>query len=178
MTDESAAVGPSLTQSQSALQNHDKEGKEEVYQKFAPQDDNDFKQIFLEWIKDFHNDYLASEGKGSGLQARLFHVQADDFEDRINPDVTGNMIKSIFDSMDILKKRAEEERKKGPKEETKTRQQRRKKSPERVHPPSNELDIEKIDFSEENCKILMEILRYTGRDVNVLELYDAFKTIY
>ena len=34
------------------------------------------------------------------------------------------------------------------------------------------------DFREENCKILMELMRYMGRDINVLDLYEAYTTIY
>lgn len=39
-------------------------------------------------------------------------------------------------------------------------------------------EIEKINFREENCKILIEILKYFGKDVNIVELFYAFKKIY
>ena len=38
-----------------------------------------------------------------------------------------------------------------------------------------QIEIEKINFKEENCKVIMEILRYFGKDVNILEVFQAYK---
>lgn len=42
----------------------------------------------------------------------------------------------------------------------------------------SQIEIEKINFKEENCKVIMEILRYFGKDVNILEVFQAYKQIY
>ena len=40
-----------------------------------------------------------------------------------------------------------------------------------------DIGIEHIDSSEENTKILYELMKFYGRDVNILEMYGLFKTI-
>ena len=42
---------------------------------------------------------------------------------------------------------------------------------------NGEIGIEHIDSSEENTKILYELMKFYGRDVNILEMYGLFKTI-
>ena len=81
---------------------------EELYAKFAPTRDDQFREIFIEWVKDFHDlylscDYNLNHDKGLKLQLELFHVNGNGFENSINPDISGNMIRSIIDSTDILK---------------------------------------------------------------------------
>ena len=38
--------------------------------------------------------------------------------------------------------------------------------------------VETIDFRDENSKILFELIRYSGKNVNILELYESYKVIY
>ena len=80
------------------------------YSYLAPKDNEDFKNLFGQWVTDFHDQYLSCElGRGkqqdkeAKLQTLLFHVQARNFDNAINPDISGNLIKSIFDSTQILK---------------------------------------------------------------------------
>jgi hypothetical protein len=40
-----------------------------------------------------------------------------------------------------------------------------------------EIGVEHIDSKEENTTILYELMKFYGRDVNVLEMYGLFKTI-
>ena len=40
-----------------------------------------------------------------------------------------------------------------------------------------EIGVEHIDSCEENTKILYELMKFYGRDVNILEMYGLFKTI-
>lgn len=83
---------------------------EELYAKFAPTRDDHFRDIFREWVKDFHDHYLSNDfnlnqDNGLKLQSELFHVKSSNFENSINPDISGNMIRSIFDSTEILRKK-------------------------------------------------------------------------
>ena len=41
-----------------------------------------------------------------------------------------------------------------------------------------QIEIEKINFREENSKVIMEILKYFGKDINILEVFQAYKQIY
>lgn len=41
-----------------------------------------------------------------------------------------------------------------------------------------ETDVERLTFNEENSKILMESFKFYGRNINILEMYDAFQTVY
>jgi len=38
-------------------------------------------------------------------------------------------------------------------------------------------NVTNIDFESENIKILLEICKFYGRDVNIMEMFDLFKTI-
>lgn len=42
---------------------------------------------------------------------------------------------------------------------------------------NGEIGVEHIDSKEENTKILYELMKFYGRDVNVWEMYGLFKTI-
>lgn len=55
--------------------------------------------MFWSWMEDFHHKYLGCEqARSAALQQTLFHVSKNDFDERLNPDVAGNMTKSIIDS--------------------------------------------------------------------------------
>lgn len=45
------------------------------------------------------------------------------------------------------------------------------------HEKANAIDIVNIEPYSEGSKILLEICKFQGRDVNILDLYDMFKTI-
>lgn len=149
---------------------------EEIYKRFAPTQDEHFRDIFFEWVRDFHDQYLACENEAKRatelkLQVTLFHVKPNQFDTSINPDISGNLIKSIIDSTEILRRTASDR--------SNSSQGRQKKSPEALgQGGTSEMAFGKLKFAEENCKILMELLRVTGRDTDVLGLYDAFKAIY
>lgn len=81
---------------------------EEIYRKFAPSEDQHFKDIFTEWVRDFHQQYLSCDidqkhKSEIQVQTGLFHIKANKFDNSINPDVAGNIIKSIFDSQEQLR---------------------------------------------------------------------------
>lgn len=78
---------------------------EAAYRELRPKDEGGYKKMFWYWMEDFHHKYLGCEkGRSSGSQKELFHVSKNEFDDKINPDVAGNMTKSIIDSYSILLK--------------------------------------------------------------------------
>ena len=58
----------------------------------------------MDWIKEFHFKYLNCEmNQSEPVQQELFHVQYNEFDERIHPDIAGDMTKSLIDSSLILK---------------------------------------------------------------------------
>jgi hypothetical protein len=59
-------------------------------------------------MKEFHSKYLDCDPSRdkkknvSSLMKNLFHIKPHNFEDKINPDIAGNMTQSIIDSTAIL----------------------------------------------------------------------------
>jgi hypothetical protein len=84
--------------------------RQNLCKQFRPKDENDFRELFFKWLSQFHNKYLLSErvrkdektGKERGnitpLQWKLFHVQHNNFDERINPDIGGSLTKSVMDA--------------------------------------------------------------------------------
>ena len=35
-----------------------------------------------------------------------------------------------------------------------------------------------IGFADENSKVLLELMRFSGREVNLIELFDGYKNVY
>ena len=66
--------------------------------KFRPKDEFGWRQLFHDWLYQFHRQYLAIEKNNSKLQQDLFIVNHNQFEELINPDVPGSMTKAIMDS--------------------------------------------------------------------------------
>lgn len=102
----------------------------------------------------------------------LFHIRSFNFENYINPDITGNMIKSIIDSTEILRNSNM------PADASKSSSQGLHKRANEHNTQRNEMDFENVSFNEENCKILMNLIRTSGRYINILDIYRAYEAIY
>ena len=89
----------SLTQAKINLGDIDDAKYHEACKNLRPKNDHDYRHMFWSWMEEFHKRYLNCEMKKSHpLQQQLFHVQKNDFDDKINPDVSGNMTKTLIDS--------------------------------------------------------------------------------
>lgn len=74
------------------------------YSACAPMTDGDFKELFWDWFQMFHKEYLGVDICGQIGPARvLFHVNHNGFAKYINPDIEGNITRSIIDSSKVLK---------------------------------------------------------------------------
>jgi len=152
----------------------------ELFKQLRPKDEDSYKKMFWDWIKAFHNKYL--DLKITNIQTRsLFHVKAHGFEEKVNPDVSGNLTRSILDSSKILglKGAINEEALAAPTmEQMATRERGKSQSKGQNRPqgldPSN---VTNIDQEGENTKIVLEILKFYGRDCNVMEVWDMFRCI-
>lgn len=89
----------------------------------------------------------------------LFQVKNNGFIKHINPDIEGSMTKAIIDSSKVLKLIPAETH-----------------HPER-HEKATAVEIGNINPNSEGSKILLEICKFQGRDVNILDMFEMFKTI-
>ena len=132
--------------------------------------------MFFDWVKDFHTRWLNCDfEKLNPLERELFFVAPNGFENSMNPDIQGAMTASILDSMEILEKvgvKEEGKRSRSPKKQKKGRGAGAKPNED-----GEFAGVELIDYREENVKILLEITKYYGRDVNVWEMFSLFQTI-
>lgn len=159
----------------------------EACKNLRPKDDHDYRQMFWSWMEEFHGRYLNCEmSKSSALQRTLFHVQKNDFDDKINPDISGNMTKTIIDS-DWIFEETQKLMDQAAEAQAKAKQEGRPVPP----PESREITpiyrnddtrkglitVEDLECQEENTKILYELLKFYGRDANIYDMYGLFKTI-
>ena len=75
------------------------------YGAMRPKDEEGYKKLFWDWIKDLHHKYLAMDTQKaySNFAEQLFFVKSHQFEEKINPDIAGKMTQSIIDSTQSLK---------------------------------------------------------------------------
>ena len=127
-----------------------------------PKDDQGYRWVFWTWMQEFHRKYLDCENCHF-IQKALFHVRPNNFDHSINPDISGSMTQAIIDSSEILCGQKHQQKKYG----------------HQLRDKNNDIAqaIEMIEPNDENCKILFEICKFYGKDINIMEMYNAFKTI-
>ena len=77
--------------------------KKRACDKFAPNDEAQFKLLFLRWVREFHYRWLQHESKNSTVfQKNLFFVKHNNYEEKMNPDMAGSLTKSLIDAAKIL----------------------------------------------------------------------------
>lgn len=175
---------------------------EAAYIKLRPKDDLDYRKMFYAWMDQFHANYLNCEfKKSSKIQQEVFHVCKNDFDNGINPDLSGNVTKTIIDSdlifeeaqkqMDLeeqLRKELEDQRLADlegrtyvpppPPKVAKPAPVKGSTKPSKLDETKHCISgVEDIDSGEEDVKILYELMKFYGRDVNVLEMFSLFKVI-
>jgi len=149
------------------------------YAQFLPQA-KQFQSFVSDWFVEFHKEYMRpAEDDLSELQRELFQVDWANCREKLGADIEGNMTRSVLESHKILKCTC-------CKPESALDQIARKarenldagEGPaKRINLDENH-DVDQIPASRENLTILMELMMYSGRDVNVVDLYRLFKTIH
>lgn len=114
--------------------------------------------MFWTWIEQFHDKYLNTEKVSKWIRS-TYLVGHNGFEQKINADIPGQLTKSLMDNLKILKVK---------KLETEKHEEKDKEK---------ELNIESISYQEENVAILLEICKFYGRDINIMEMYGLFENI-
>ena len=112
--------------------------------------------MFWNWIDQFHEKYLSSY-KQHDLVKDLYVIGHNGYENKINADVGGNVTKSLMDSNRLLG----------------VEQMEMATDPK----DKDSLEVEQISFQEENITILLEICKFYGRDINIMEMYALFENI-
>lgn len=74
----------------------------QLMSKFAPKNDEEFKNVFLKWIRHFMAKYLMKSL--TPFQEYLFYIKWNgDLMDKLNPDIAGAMTHSILNVQQILR---------------------------------------------------------------------------
>ena len=172
--------------------------------KYRPKDEFGWKQLFHDWLYQFHKKYLAIEKGNTRLQQELFIVKHNQFEEMINPDIPGQMTKAIMDSYQNLTasyyalhqlNNVNVGMSTSPREHVRKLRTRGDLGKKVAQPPThskgraqhkdeketsledNFQNIERIDYREDNTNVLLQIMKYFGKDVNIYEMYQLFRTI-
>lgn len=69
--------------------------------KMRPKTDDDYKGVFWQWMGAFHRRYLTSEY--SSCASELFVIKPVAWQEHMNADISGDTIKAIMDSSEVLK---------------------------------------------------------------------------
>ena len=121
----------------------------------------------MRWMSEFHRKHLCTiESNLTQEQNDLFVVHWNDSRSKLGADLEGGMTKSILEADKIL----------GCKLPTKR---------QNIPAPKKDGDkfaeyhgLAEVPASKEDMTILLEILKYYGRDVNIVDMLDLFKTIH
>lgn len=133
----------------------DEDRRVEIYKQMRPKDEIGYTTMFWDWMEQFHDKYLSSGC--TPWCKELFVIGHNGYENKINADVCGNVTRSLMKCNQLLGV-----------------------NPLEMPLPKDEgekLEVEQISFQEENCTILMEICKFYGRDINVMEMYQLFENI-
>lgn len=139
-----------------------------MYGALRPKDEESYKKMFWEWIQEMHAKYLDMDGKKySEFAHQLFFIKSNHLDEKINPDIAGQMTQSIFTSINVLKIKENSE--------STTPTSRNIRKPMSAQQIGEQ--VENIEHESPNIKILMEIMKLQGKDLNVMDLFLLFKTI-
>lgn len=119
----------------------------------------------------------------SKKQKELFQVGWYDCREKLGADIEGDMTKSILECSKTLNcsccggKTVLDDIK--TKKELKFKEEKKQSGRGGVIKQQNEAEgVETVKASREDVTILMELMMYQGRDINVVTLYNMFKTIH
>lgn len=140
---------------------------------------------------------MPAESELSELQKELFEVPWSNCREKLGADIEGSMTKSALEAHKILaceccsqttviENIEEHQRRQSPNKATEQSQKegpgggRRQNVEEGKRRDRFEeyQGVESITASREDLTIIMEIMMYTGKDVNLVEVFKMFKTIH
>ena len=114
------------------------------------------------WFIEFHKSYLAQmqDNQFTDIQKQCFMLDWNDCRKNLGPDIEGNILWSLTNPDKILGYTASSQ-----------------------HDPNAAFQMKKFEelaglnlqAEHENVTILLEIMKYSGKDINLVEAFELFK---
>ena len=162
-----------------------------LYDSYKP---TNYQIMLRDWISNFHEMHInPAEEQLSETQRDLFEVKWADCRQKLGADIEGSMTKSALEAHKIVLKDAgvsqdkqtttvmdylEEQNQQAAKEGAgapRTREEGKRQQRDRFEEYQG---IESIEADRQDITILMEIMMYCGKDVNLVEVFKMYRTIY
>ena len=130
-----------------------------IEQRFIPQNERDYSLIFRKWLTQFHEKHMVDsmdESRLTETQKALYLVGWNNCREKLAPDIEGNVFKSIIKIHELDHEKMKKEQ---PVDESRT-------------------GMEAIDPTKDDLTIVLEQLKFFGKDVNIVDMYKKFKNVH